>query len=264
MKFYETTWFTVLMLLLFFPIGLFLMWKYQKFNKIARIALSVIFGFLIVGNIFGDSEENQLETTSAIEKETASVEAEDESEKQTAEELAAEQAAIEEKEKADAEAKKKTEQEEADAKIAKQAAEEKKKEEAKKAQMEALATQEVLFDAELGSQVTELGTGLSLIGDLFILLSTDPLAGQSEEFDYASEEIVKMLERLHENANALDAPSTRQEAKAAYIDIIEHTQQAADAGIEGVKSLDSDLINEGGVLMNEVNQMLESFMATHY
>ena len=68
MKFYEKTWFTVLMLLLFFPVGLFLMWKYQKFNKGARIIISVFFGLLLVSNMFDESEDNQPGTTAVKEE----------------------------------------------------------------------------------------------------------------------------------------------------------------------------------------------------
>lgn len=126
MKFYEKTWFTVLMLLLFFPVGLFLMWKYQKFNVGARIIISGFFGFLILSNLLGDSDTNESEATAVKEEETVTVDAEAETEEPTAEEVAAaEQAAKEEQEKADAEAAKKAEEEEA----ARKAAEEKRKEE---------------------------------------------------------------------------------------------------------------------------------------
>jgi hypothetical protein len=40
------TWFTCLMLYLFFPIGLYLMWKYKKFNYTVRVVISVIFAVL--------------------------------------------------------------------------------------------------------------------------------------------------------------------------------------------------------------------------
>lgn len=126
MKFYEKTWFTVLMLLLFFPVGLFLMWKYQKFNVGARIIISGFFGFLILSNLLGDSDTNESEATAVKEEETVTVDAEAETKEPTAEEVAAaEQAAKEEQEKADAEAAKKAEEEEA----ARKAAEEKRKEE---------------------------------------------------------------------------------------------------------------------------------------
>lgn len=124
MRFYEQTWFTVLTLLLFFPLGLFLMWRYQKFNKIARIVISIFFGLLFVSNLFSESDTNQSRTTVVSEDEVVDVEAD--TEEPTAEEIAeAEQAEREEQEKAEAEAAKKAKEEEA----ARKAAEEKRREE---------------------------------------------------------------------------------------------------------------------------------------
>lgn len=42
-KFYQKTWFCVLMLFLFFPIGLILMWRYKKFGETARIIITGLF-----------------------------------------------------------------------------------------------------------------------------------------------------------------------------------------------------------------------------
>ena len=42
-KISQKTWFTVLFLIIFFPVGLFTMWKYKKFNKVARIIITAIF-----------------------------------------------------------------------------------------------------------------------------------------------------------------------------------------------------------------------------
>lgn len=48
-KWFSKNWFVIFMLLLCFPIGILLMWKYKKFNKVMRIILSVILGgFLCV------------------------------------------------------------------------------------------------------------------------------------------------------------------------------------------------------------------------
>lgn len=41
--FYTKTWFTILMLLLFFPIGLYTMWKFMNWNKIIKIGISALF-----------------------------------------------------------------------------------------------------------------------------------------------------------------------------------------------------------------------------
>lgn len=56
-KFYQSGWFCILMLLLFFPVGLFLMWKYKKFNKVVRIVVTVILVMAVIGNM-GASNDN--------------------------------------------------------------------------------------------------------------------------------------------------------------------------------------------------------------
>lgn len=50
-KFYQQTWFMVLMLFLFAPVGIFLIWKYNKFNTISRVILSVVFALAFIGAI---------------------------------------------------------------------------------------------------------------------------------------------------------------------------------------------------------------------
>lgn len=57
-KFYQKTWFTVLFLILFFPIGLFTMWKYKKFNKVARIVITVLLVFFWSISILGDDSDS--------------------------------------------------------------------------------------------------------------------------------------------------------------------------------------------------------------
>ena len=42
MKIYEKNWFIILMLVLFFPVGLFLMWKSAKWHKTVKIIISVL------------------------------------------------------------------------------------------------------------------------------------------------------------------------------------------------------------------------------
>lgn len=55
-KFYQKTWFMVLMLFLFAPIGIFLIWKYKKFNTVARTILSVFFALAFIGIIIPKSD----------------------------------------------------------------------------------------------------------------------------------------------------------------------------------------------------------------
>lgn len=102
MKFYQKSWFVVLSLIFFFPLGLFLMWRYQKFNQVARIIVTVVFGLVAVSAFTGGSDETAtdpaLEETPAIEAEADT----SEEDKVTAEEAA----------KKDAEEAKKKEEEE--------------------------------------------------------------------------------------------------------------------------------------------------------
>lgn len=116
------------------------------------------------------------------------------------------------------------------------------------------------FDVAIREQVTEYGNGLDIIGELFMLLADNPLAGQTEEFEYTAGEVTAMLGRLLDNAKSLDAPEGREEVKQTYIEIIERTQGAVDVAFEGVRNLDSEQINEGGIMMDEVNQMIETFV----
>lgn len=116
------------------------------------------------------------------------------------------------------------------------------------------------FDVAIREQVTEYGNGLDIIGELFMLLADNPLAGQTEEFEYTAGEVTAMLGRLLDNAKSLDAPEAREEVKQTYIEIIERTQEAVDVAFEGVRNLDGEQINEGGIMMDEVNQMIETFV----
>lgn len=45
---FEATWFTILMLVLFFPVGLFTMFKYKKFNKAIRGIIALICLFILI------------------------------------------------------------------------------------------------------------------------------------------------------------------------------------------------------------------------
>ena len=59
-RFYQKTWFIVLALIFFWPLGLFLMWRYSRWNLIAKVIVSAIFIFAIYQAITGnDFEEDQ-------------------------------------------------------------------------------------------------------------------------------------------------------------------------------------------------------------
>lgn len=51
------TWFVVLMLVVLFPVGLFLMWKYTEWNKVVKIIVTVVLAVTVIACI-GDSESN--------------------------------------------------------------------------------------------------------------------------------------------------------------------------------------------------------------
>ena len=64
MKFYEKDWFIVLMLIVFFPYGLLLMWKYSKWHIKAKKIISVLIAVMVVIAIFSDgsTESKNVET----------------------------------------------------------------------------------------------------------------------------------------------------------------------------------------------------------
>lgn len=59
MKVYEKTWFIIVMLIVFFPVGLFLMWKFSTWNKVVKIIISVFFGLVIISSLFGGSSDDK-------------------------------------------------------------------------------------------------------------------------------------------------------------------------------------------------------------
>ena len=61
-KFYASTWFTIIMLIIFFPVGLILMWKYGKFNKVIRIVITALLCLGLLFALFGE-EKSDLEST---------------------------------------------------------------------------------------------------------------------------------------------------------------------------------------------------------
>jgi flagellar biosynthesis GTPase FlhF len=106
-KWYEKNLAIILFLIFFFPVGLFLMWKYSKWNKVAKIIISIFFGIVLLANL-GGNKANQTQSTKT---DTAVVQ--EKPKEKTEEEKAADEA----KKKADEEAKAKAD---ADAKKAKE------------------------------------------------------------------------------------------------------------------------------------------------
>lgn len=70
MKFYERTWFVIIMLIFFFPLGLFLMWKFKDWTKGVKwivtviVVLVAIIGFATDEN---DGEEKKQETNTSTD-----------------------------------------------------------------------------------------------------------------------------------------------------------------------------------------------------
>jgi hypothetical protein len=50
MKWYQKSWAAVLLLIFFFPVGLFLMWKYQPWKKGVKIAVTALFAVMVIGS----------------------------------------------------------------------------------------------------------------------------------------------------------------------------------------------------------------------
>ena len=53
LPFYASTWFVILMLLFIGPVGLFLMWKFEKFSKVVRIIITVLLVLAWISNFLG-------------------------------------------------------------------------------------------------------------------------------------------------------------------------------------------------------------------
>lgn len=117
-KWYEKNLAIVLLLIFFFPVGLFLMWKYSKWNKVVKIVISILLGLIVIGNM-GSKNANQTSTTKT-DTATVKEQPKEKTEEEKAADEAKKKADEEAKAKADAEAKKA--KEEADAKAAAEAA----------------------------------------------------------------------------------------------------------------------------------------------
>jgi len=63
-KWYEKNLSIILLLIFFFPVGLFLMWKYSNWNKVIKIVISIFFGIILLSNM-GSRKTNETATTKA-------------------------------------------------------------------------------------------------------------------------------------------------------------------------------------------------------
>lgn len=70
-KWYEKNAGIILFLIFFFPIGLFLMWKYSRWNKVAKIAISVVGALVIITNVGNSMQVKNIKTAnSAIQEQS--------------------------------------------------------------------------------------------------------------------------------------------------------------------------------------------------
>lgn len=71
-KFYQKTWFIWLMLIFFFPVGVFLLWKFSTYSKKARIIISVIFAFLFIFQLTNHSDKSPSTSPATSQQQAAS------------------------------------------------------------------------------------------------------------------------------------------------------------------------------------------------
>ena len=70
-KWYQKTGYIILLLVLFFPVGLFLMWKYTNWGKKVKIAISVIFALLFIIAVASPSDSDEpVNTDNIVESST--------------------------------------------------------------------------------------------------------------------------------------------------------------------------------------------------
>ncbi|MRF37174.1 hypothetical protein GIJ44_21025, partial [Staphylococcus sp. KY49P] len=72
-KWYQRNWFVIFTLIIFFPVGLFLMWYFKKWNKSARWVITGIFALLLIISFFTEDEsqsENQEKSTTKNSEKT--------------------------------------------------------------------------------------------------------------------------------------------------------------------------------------------------
>ena len=63
MKWYQKPIWIIVLLVLFFPVGIFLLWKYTNWNKNVKIALSILSVILTIGVLSGGDKNKETETT---------------------------------------------------------------------------------------------------------------------------------------------------------------------------------------------------------
>lgn len=73
------TWFVVLFLIIFWPVGLYLMWSRKKFTKVARIVITVVIGVLfVIGFATTTGDDNDTTSQEPIKATEEAIEATEE------------------------------------------------------------------------------------------------------------------------------------------------------------------------------------------
>ncbi len=65
-KWYMKTGYIILLLMLFFPAGIFLMWKYTNWNKYVKIAVSIFVSVFFIVYIASDNDEDVIDSNSIV------------------------------------------------------------------------------------------------------------------------------------------------------------------------------------------------------
>lgn len=60
MKTTEKTWFVVLTLIFLFPIGLYFMWKYEKFPQVFRVGITIFLAMCVLGGVTKRLDKNNV------------------------------------------------------------------------------------------------------------------------------------------------------------------------------------------------------------
>ena len=66
-RFYTKSWFIVIMMFVFFPLGAVLMWYHDKFNMSTRILLTLIFGVIYMDFLIAETPKDEPVTQSTKE-----------------------------------------------------------------------------------------------------------------------------------------------------------------------------------------------------
>lgn len=69
-KWYKSTWFTILMLIFIFPIGVVLMWRFMNWNKWIKIIITCFFALVILFNMTNDDTNHNKENKSTSNDKT--------------------------------------------------------------------------------------------------------------------------------------------------------------------------------------------------